>query len=240
MTNTSGTANTPGLALEVRNLTLRYGADPRGRGATGVVPPAVDDAGLGVADGEIVALLGPSGSGKSSLLRAIAGIETIEAGQILVRGRDVTDVPIHERGIGMVFQDGQLFANRNVERNIAYGLEVAGVAKGERLDRVNELLELVGLAGYNEREISTLSGGQAQRVALARTLAPRPAVLLLDEPLSALDVDLRMSLGAELRRIIGADSTPALYVTHDRAEARAVADRTLWIADGHLSTTAPN
>ncbi|MBE6484495.1 MAG: ABC transporter ATP-binding protein [Actinomycetaceae bacterium] len=196
---------------------------------------AIHGVSLSVDDGEILALLGASGSGKSSLLRAIAGLERVTSGRVLMAGRDVTRLPAHLRGCGMVFQDGQLFPHRNVRRNIAYGLE------GRRLSRryinaeVDRLLELVGLAGYGERAVTTLSGGQAQRVALARSLAPRPAVMLLDEPLSALDRALREELSGELRRILAASGTCAVYVTHDYEEAFTVADRVALIDDGRIT-----
>ncbi|MFH5821664.1 ABC transporter ATP-binding protein [Georgenia sp. AZ-5] len=206
--------------LRVRGLVVRYpgpgGAEPT---------TAVAGVDLDVAVGEVVALLGPSGSGKSSLLRAVAGLEPVAAGSVSWAGRDLAGVPVHERGFGLMFQDGQLFPHRSVAGNVAYGLAVARVARAERRRRVAELLELVGLAGYGPRPVSTLSGGQAQRVALARALAPAPTLLLLDEPLSALDRGLRERLTGELHDILRATGTTALYVTHDHDEAFTVADR---------------
>lgn len=191
---------------------------------------AVKDVSMTMPTGEIVAILGESGSGKSSLLRAVAGLEP-STGSVLIDGKDVANVPVHQRNIGMVFQDAQLFPHRNVARNIAYGLEIQGLPKDARSERVAEMLDLIGLAGYEDRPISTLSGGQAQRVALARTLAPRPELVLLDEPLSALDRILRTRLSQDLREILTAVDATALYVTHDREEAFTVADR-IAVMDG--------
>lgn len=184
---------------------------------------AVHGVDLDVAPGEIVVLLGASGSGKSSLLRGIAGLEAVKQGSVNVGGVDVTRMPTFKRGIGMVFQDGQLFPYRNVGGNIAYG--IAHMRRPQRQERVNALLRLIDLPGYADRDVSTLSGGQAQRVALARSLAPNPPVLLLDEPLSALDAILREDLSLQLRRIVTSAGVAAVYVTHDQAEAFRVADR---------------
>ncbi|WP_311477477.1 ABC transporter ATP-binding protein [uncultured Gulosibacter sp.] len=193
--------------------------------------PVVADANFELQAGEIVVLLGASGCGKSTLLRAIAGLEPVQSGRILMSGEDVTDVPTHRRGCGMVFQDAQLFANRSVARNIAYGLEVQRVPECERRRRVTELLELVGLPQVGERQVSQLSGGQAQRVALARALAPRPRIMLLDEPFSALDRALRERLSVEVRDILRGQGTAAVHVTHDWEEARTVGDRIVEIRD---------
>ncbi|QOQ39548.1 ABC transporter ATP-binding protein [Trueperella pecoris] len=210
--------------LTLENIDLSYAEPP---------VHAVDHVSLDVPTGTIVALLGESGSGKSSLLRTVAGLETA-SGRVILNGRDVSSVPVHERNIGMVFQSGQLFPHRSVARNIAYGLEVRKLPKPERSARVAELLELVGLPGYENRPIVTLSGGQAQRVALARTLAPRPELVLLDEPLSALDRILRTRLSAQLRTILKAVDATAIYVTHDREEALNVADLIGVMHDGRL------
>jgi thiamine transport system ATP-binding protein len=180
---------------------------------------------LRLADGEVVALLGPSGSGKSTLLRAIAGIVVPDAGRVLVDGDDVTRVPTHCRGIGMVFQDEQLFPHLDVSGNVGFSLRIAGVDASARRSRVAELLDLVGLQGFERRNVADLSGGEAKRVALARSLAPRPRVLLLDEPLTGLDRDLRDRLAADVAGILRSTGTTALWVTHDVDEARAVADR---------------
>jgi thiamine transport system ATP-binding protein len=197
---------------------------------------AVQDVDLAVGAGEIVALLGASGSGKSSLLRGIAGLERVSAGTVWMRGRRMNHVPVHERECGMVFQDGQLFPHRSVAKNIGYGLETSGLNRVDRRERVEEMLELVGLDGYGNRAVQTLSGGQAQRVALARSLATKPRVLLLDEPLSALDRALRERLAVDLRRILTSTGTTAVYVTHDHGEAFTVADRIAVMATGRVLT----
>lgn len=194
----------------------------------------IKDANLRVEDGEVVALLGPSGSGKSTLLRGIAGLESQTAGEVWMRGRLMNDVPTHKRSCGMVFQDGQLFPHRNVRRNIAYGLEAAGWSKAQIAPRVDAMLELVGLEGFGDRAVQTLSGGQAQRVALARSLATKPQLLLLDEPLSALDRELRERLATDLRRILTQTGSSAVHVTHDLEEAQTIADRTVFIDQGQL------
>jgi thiamine transport system ATP-binding protein len=185
----------------------------------------LDSVNVAVGDGEIVALVGPSGSGKSTLLRVIAGIVVPDAGRIVVDGDDVSDLPTHRRRIGLVFQDEQLFAHRDVAGNVGYGLEVAKVPRGPRQQRVAELLEMVGLPGFERRRVGGLSGGEAKRVALARTLAPEPRAVLLDEPLTGLDRELHDRLAVEVAAILRSTSTPALWVTHDLAEADAVADR---------------
>ena len=208
--NTSDTSASAGLS--VRGLAVTYG-DLR----------AVDGVDLEVAAGEVVALLGASGSGKSSLLRAVAGLEDVAAGEVAWAGRSMVRVPVHKRGFGLMFQDGQLFEHRDVGSNIAYGL--TGLPRAQRGERVREMLELVGLPGFERRRVTTLSGGQAQRVALARALAPAPRLLLLDEPLSALDRALREQLATDVRTILRQGGTTALYVTHDQDEAMTVADR---------------
>lgn len=213
-----GTSPQAASGLVVTGLSVIYPA-------TGSNPPvhAVNQVDLQVARGEVVALLGASGSGKSSLLRAVVGLEDVAQGQITWEGRDVVATPVHERGFGLMFQDGQLFPFRDVAGNVAYGL--AGQSRARKAQRVAEMLELVGLPGYGGRAVTTLSGGQAQRVALARSLAPRPRLLGLDEPLSALDRALREQLAQDLRRILKEQGTTALYVTHDQDEAMVVADR---------------
>ena len=217
--NASDTSASTGLS--VRGLAVTYG-DLR----------AVDGVDLEVAAGEVVALLGASGSGKSSLLRAVAGLEDVAAGEVAWDGRSMVRVPVHKRGFGLMFQDGQLFEHRDVGSNIAYGL--TGLPRAQRDERVREMLELVGLPGFERRRVTTLSGGQAQRVALARALAPAPRLLLLDEPLSALDRALREQLATDVRTILRQGGTTALYVTHDQDEAMTVADRVGVMEAGRL------
>lgn len=207
--------------LEVCDAVIRYGETV-----------AVDGVSLDVSPGEIVALLGPSGCGKSSLLRAVAGLEPLAAGSMSWDGTDLAGVPTHRRGFGLIFQDGQLFPHRSVAGNVAYG--ITSLPKRERTARVDELLDLVGLSGYGKRRVTELSGGQAQRVALARSLAPRPRLLLLDEPLSALDRGLRERLAGDLDQTLRATRTTALYVTHDQDEAFTVADRVAVMDLGRL------
>ncbi len=215
----------PGGGLAVRDVVVAY-QDGRD------VKVAVEGVSLDVGRGEVVALLGPSGCGKSSLLRAVAGLEPLVAGDVLWDGESVVAVPVHRRGFGLMFQDGQLFPHRDVAGNVAYGLH--GLPRPEQQARVRALLDLVGLAGYGGREVSTLSGGERQRVALARSLAPRPRLLMLDEPLSALDRTLRERLTGDVARILRRSATTSLYVTHDHAEARAVADRVGIMVAGRL------
>ncbi len=217
---------TPAPGLSAEAVVVRYGS---GRQTT----TAVDEVNLAVAPGEIVGLLGASGSGKSSLLRGIAGLEPLVAGRIRWDGVDLTDVPVHRRGFGVMFQEGQLFPHRDVGGNVAYG--VANLSRADREARVSEMLARVGLAGFERRSIASLSGGQAQRVALARSLAPAPRLLLLDEPLSALDRALREHLVGMLRDTLRATGTTAVHVTHDQDEAFAVADRVAVMEDGRIS-----
>jgi thiamine transport system ATP-binding protein len=185
--------------------------------------PAVVDASLSLEDGHVLAVLGPSGSGKSTLLRAVAGLEPPASGRVLWDGADLAGVPTHKRGFALMFQDGQLFNQMTVARNVGYALRLRRTPRAA--ERVRELLALVGLEGYGDRLPATLSGGERQRVALARSLAVRPRLLLLDEPLSALDAGLRERLATDLRDILREAGTTALMVTHDHEEAFAVADR---------------
>ena len=215
---------TTSYALEVRDVDVTY--------PDGTV--AVRGVSVGVEPGSVLSLLGASGSGKSTLLRGIAGLEDVTAGQILLDGEDIAEVPVHRRNIGMVFQDGQLFPHRNVGRNISYGLEMAGVPKEQRKEQVDKMLSLIDLDGYAERPIRSLSGGQAQRVALARTLAPEPKVVLLDEPFSALDRGLRATLAPQVRDILASTNPTAVHVTHDHTEARAIATHVAILDHGKL------
>ena len=191
----------------------------------------LDAVSLAVSAGEVVAVFGPSGSGKSTLLRAVAGLVEVESGRVVIDGVDVTGAPTHRRRVGMVFQDEQLFPHRDVAGNVAFGLEMAGVGRRERESRVEELLSAVGLDGLGDRDVSTLSGGEAKRVALARSLAPKPAVLLADEPLTGLDADLHDRLAVEVGAVLRESGTTTLWVTHDRAEAALVADRSVSLTD---------
>lgn len=219
----------PGRGLEVRDVVVRYGATRRRPGTV-----AVDGVSLEVASGEIVALLGPSGCGKSSLLRAVAGLEHLASGSVAFDGQDLAGVPVHRRRFGLLFQEGQLFPHRDVGRNVGYGLETQGVPRAERETRVRELLDAVGLAGYERRSVATLSGGEQQRVALARALAPRPRLLLLDEPLSALDRRLRERLAVDVRETLRLTGTTSVFVTHDHDEAFTVADRVAVMDRGRI------
>ena len=193
------------------------------------------DLNLSVNEGEFLTIIGPSGSGKSTLLNIIAGLDSPTHGSILLDGRDITSAPPQKRGISMVFQDYALFPSMNVEKNIAWAMKIRKVKASERHSAAAQLLSLVNLSGYGKRKVTTLSGGEAQRVALARALSSDPSILLLDEPLSALDANLRRRLRDEIRRIH--DSSPSLttvYVTHDREEAFAISDRIAIIKGGRL------
>ena len=200
--------------LELRHVRKRFGR---------AVP--ADDVSLAVEAGEFFTFLGPSGSGKSTLLRIVAGLEHADSGQVLLRGRDVGDVPPWRRRLGMVFQQYANFPHMNVAQNVAYGLRRRGLNRAEIGSRVAELLDLVGLAGFEQRRVTQLSGGEQQRVAIARALAPRPELLLLDEPLAALDEKIRREMQGELTNIQEATGTTFVYVTHDQEEALTMSDR---------------
>lgn len=209
--------------LRVQNLSVCFG---RTR--------AVDGVDLSVRGPEVVAVIGPSGCGKSSLLRAVAGLEALASGRVLFDGVDQAAVPVHKRGFGLMFQDGQLFEHLSVGANVAYGPRRHGAGRAAASATARRLLGMVGLADFADRAPATLSGGQRQRVALARALAPRPGLLLLDEPLSALDASLRTRLAADLRAALRETSTMGLLVTHDHEEAFAVADRVVLMRDGRF------
>lgn len=200
---------------------------------------AVNGVDLTVADGTVLAVLGPSGCGKSTLLRAVAGLESLESGSIAWDGADLVGTPTHRRGFALMFQDGQLFDHLTVARNVGYAQRLRGLQRSEVRAEVDDLLALVGLEGFGDRLPRTLSGGERQRVALARSLAARPRLLLLDEPLSALDTELRVRLAADLRRILAASGTTALMVTHDQDEAFAVADRVALMRAGRIVQEGP-
>jgi len=189
---------------------------------------------LEINPGELVALLGPSGCGKTTALRILGGFEKPSSGTVTVGGRDVTTVPAHKRDMGMVFQAYSLFPNMDVRTNVAFGLRMRGATKADRSKRADELLELVGLTGTGDRYSGQLSGGQQQRVAIARALAIEPTVLLLDEPLSALDARVRHQLRAEIRSIQQRLGITTLFVTHDQSEALSMADRVGVMRDGRL------
>lgn len=211
------------MVLEISGLTVRYGA-----------AVAVNDLDLVVPDGSVLAVLGPSGSGKSTLLRTIAGLEPSASGSIAYDGDDLAGVPTYQRGFALMFQDGQLFPHQSVGRNVGYPMRLRHRDRAATRVRIAELLELVGLGGMADRMPATLSGGERQRVALARALAVEPRLLLLDEPLSALDRSLRDELAGQLREILHAAGTTALMVTHDQEEAFAVADRMAVMRAGRI------
>ncbi len=209
--------------LEARGLVLRFGP-----------VAALDGFDLTVPDGHVVSVLGPSGCGKSTLLRVIAGLQSVEAGDVLWDGTSLRDTPPHRRGFGLMFQDYSLFPHKTVAGNVAFGLRMAGMDGAEVSRRVDAALERVGLPGYGGRSIGNLSGGEQQRVALARALAPEPRLLMLDEPLGALDRTLRERLLGELRQLFADLGITAIYVTHDQEEAFALADQVVVMRAGRV------
>ncbi|MEO8228365.1 MAG: ABC transporter ATP-binding protein [Chloroflexota bacterium] len=223
----TATAERAGVAVQFQDLHRWYGQ-----------VHALDGLTIDIAPGELVALLGPSGCGKTTALRALGGLDEVDAGRILVDGKDMTHVPANRRGMGIVFQAYSLFPNMTSIENVAYGLRLRGVGKDKRRERAGEMLELVGLAKQADRYPYQMSGGQQQRVALARALAIQPKVLLLDEPLSALDAKVRRQLREEIRRIQIAVGTTTLFVTHDQEEALALGDRVGVMSAGKLEQIA--
>jgi len=213
--------------LRVENVSVRFEGSA-----------ALDDASLDVATGETMAVLGPSGSGKTTLLRVISGLQAPDRGRVLVDGEDVAGVPPHRRGIGLVFQDHALFPHRDVAGNVGFGLRMRRDTPAAIASRTAELLDLVGLSGFERRSVGTLSGGEQQRVALARALAPEPRLLLLDEPLGSLDRRLRDRLLDDLARLFEELALTALYVTHDQTEAFTLGDRVAVMRAGRVAQIA--
>jgi thiamine transport system ATP-binding protein len=195
---------------------------------------AVDSVDLVIEEAEIVALLGPSGCGKSTLLRAIAGLQPMDSGSIVYDGLDLAPIPPHQRGMGLMSQAHSLFPHRSVAENVAFGLELRRLSGEQRSTRVEAMLASVGLSGFDRRRIDGLSGGEAQRVALARTLAPGPALVMLDEPMGSLDRELRERLAIDIRRTLRAEGVSALVVTHDQDEAFTIADRVAVMRAGRV------
>ncbi len=209
--------------LKLVEINKTYAGKPLLRGISFSVQP-----------GETICLLGASGSGKSTLLRIIAGLEEPESGRVLWNDEDLSGVPVHERNFGLMFQDYALFPHRSVIENVAFGLRMQGLPKVEIDRRAAEALERVDMADMAKRRVTDLSGGEQQRVALARALAPRPRLLMLDEPLAALDRALREQLGDFLRDVLHQTGIPAIYVTHDQSEAFAIADRLVLLHAGRI------
>lgn len=215
------------MSLLVHDLSVNYRAKHAEAGA-------LREVSLDINTAERFAVMGPSGSGKSTLLRAVAGLVPVVSGTVEIDGRDMTDTPAHQRPVGFMFQDYALFPHMSVLQNIGYGPRMAGVSADARDKRSRSILGLVGLDGFSDRNPATLSGGEQQRVALARTLAAEPSVVLLDEPLASLDIALRESLLAETRSILDSVGTTSLLVTHDSNEAFAFCDRMAIIHDGAI------
>ncbi|BBO85931.1 spermidine/putrescine ABC transporter ATP-binding protein [Desulfosarcina ovata subsp. sediminis] len=213
--------------LSVKNLAKAYDQ------------PAVDEVSFGLAEGEILCLLGPSGCGKTTLLRLIAGLESPDTGQVFINDQNMTTIPPHRRNFGLMFQEFALFPHKSVFDNVAFGLEMKRLPVSQIRTRTEAMLERVGLAGMARRSVAELSGGERQRVALARSLAPQPRLLMLDEPLGALDRALRERLLMDIHGILKRLETTAIFVTHDQSEALAVADRVAVMNAGRLEQVDP-
>jgi ABC-type Fe3+/spermidine/putrescine transport system ATPase subunit len=209
--------------LHIENIVKQFDNQPLLRGVS-----------LEVTQGDIVCLLGASGCGKTTLLRIIAGLEAADSGKVFLNGVDLSPIPVHQRGFGLMFQDFALFPHMNVAQNVAFGLQQQGLGREEIRLRVEEALHLVGLQDFAGRGVTSLSGGEQQRVALARSLAPQPRLLMLDEPLGSLDAALRDRLAIDLREIIKAAGVTAIYVTHDQQEAFAIADKVVVMNAGQI------
>src|SRR3954470_23080559 len=220
-------AAVPSVAIALEGVTKGFGK-----------VAAVDDVSLSIAEGEFFSLLGPSGCGKTTSLRMIAGFERPDEGRIVLQGSDVTTVPANRRPVNMVFQQYALFPHMSVYDNVAFGLKVKRVPRNEHRERVEEMLRVVSLEGLGKRRARQLSGAQQQRVALARALVNRPAALLLDEPLGALDLKLRKEMQLELKAIQSASATTFVYVTHDQEEALTMSDRIAVMNQGAVEQIA--
>jgi putative spermidine/putrescine transport system ATP-binding protein len=214
--------------LDVENLVVSYGKNEVLHGIN-----------LTIVEGEIICLLGPSGCGKTTLLRTIAGLEQHSSGDIKIDGRSIVNTPVHKRNFGLMFQDFALFPHLNVEQNVMFGLKIKGVPTDSQQEIARNMLHLVELVNFNKRDIGQLSGGEKQRVALARSLATYPFLLMLDEPLGSLDASLRGSLALDLRETIKRLGLTAIYVTHDQQEAFAIADRIVLMNKGNIEQDAP-
>src|SRR6266571_8840111 len=228
MTAAGSTETRAGVEVRLEELTRKY-----------ATTTALDRLTLTLAPGELVALLGPSGCGKTTALRLLAGLEQADSGHVVIAGKDVTNVPANRRNIGMVFQAYSLFPHMSARQNVEFGMQLQHVGAAERRERAREVLDLVGLGPHMDKFAHQLSGGQQQRVALARALAIKPKVLLLDEPLSALDAKVRARLRDEIRRVQLEVGITTLFVTHDQEEALAIADRVGVMQDGRIEQLAP-
>ncbi len=214
--------------LEVKSLGKQYDDQP-----------LLTDINFALDKGEILCLLGPSGSGKTTLLRILSGLELPDRGEIFFAGNNLAGIAPHKRQFGMMFQDYALFPHKNIAENVCFGLEMQNWSKDKQQQRVTEMLSLVGLQGFEQRRLDTLSGGERQRVALARSLAPQPQLLLLDEPLGSLDRTLRDHLAGEIRAILKSQGVTAVFVTHDQSEAFTVADQIAILHQGRMEQLAP-